>query len=435
MFPIKVLLFWNILTILLFIFSPFEWPIAIENYILLLIFLGICLFFLRLGYLVGLKNSFKLNYKPPTNLLSKWFTISLLLKLVWTLPSYCDRLGLDLLDFKAMFLRLAIGFTNFGESYAYRSMIVFEKTGLLMFITKQILYAITSLTIPLGIILWSKLNITKKTIIVAFIIIDVLYWMGIGTNVGVVNNFLTIFFMIALTHPKLTDFSKLKLKYKIYIGSILFLILSLFSLNISQRHDYNTNGKYDLYEIKIGKVRINKDCLLFNITNPSLHGTIISTSTYLNQGYYHLALAFDEKFEWTYGLGNNYTMLGISKKIAGENLMPRTYISKLEKKGVDPFVNWHSAYLWFANDLTFFGVPVLIFFIGLLFAVSWKSTIKLNDPFAPVIFIFCLVEIFFLCANNQVLSFSFYPFHILLLLWILVRFKYAKKSISPDISC
>jgi hypothetical protein len=117
----------------------------------------------------------------------------------------------------------------------------------------------------------------------------------------------------------------------------------------------------------------------------------------------------------------------------GENLMRKTYIGKLEKKGVDPFENWHSAYLWFANDFTFFGVPIVLFFIGLLFSVSWKSTLKLNDPFAPIIFIFCLIEIFYLCANNHLFSFSFYSFHILVLLWILSRYKYAKRTIPPAI--
>ena len=147
-------------------------------------------------------------------------------------------------------------------------------------------------------------------------------------------------------------------------------------------------------------------------------------------------MAFDEDFNWTYGIGNNYTTLGIAPKIVGEYLMPKTYIGKLEKRGVDPFISWHSAYLWFANDFTFFGVPIVLFFLGLLFSLSWKSTLNLNDPFAPVIFIFCLLEIFFLCANNQVFSFSFYTFHTILFLWIINGLIYGKKrTISSDINC
>jgi hypothetical protein len=334
-----------------------------------------------------------------------------------------------------MFIRLTLGYSNFAESYAFRFMNDPPKQALIYFLLKQFLIAISSIVIPLGLLFWEKINIAKKITIVFFILFDLFYWIGIGTNVGVVNNFITVLFILAVKYPLILNFKNLPVKFKFYILIIPVLILLLFSTNITQRFESNYKGVYNIYNTTLSGAKINKEKLILQLTPTPLHNTLIFTSSYLNQGYYHTAMAFDEKFDFTYGLGNNFTMLGISSKIVGENLLPKTYVGKLVKRGIDPEVNWHSAYLWFANDFTFFGVPIILSIFGFLLAFFWRLTLYQNDPFAPMIFLYCAFEIFFLCGNNVIFSFSFYTFHFLLLFWVLNRFYYAKtRTISQDIS-
>jgi len=107
----------------------------------------------------------------------------------------------------------------------------------------------------------------------------------------------------------------------------------------------------------------------------------------------------------------------------GYNPMPNTYLSLLENYGIDSHVNWHTIYVWLANDFTFIGVPIIIYLIGLMFARTWCDSVKGDNDTAIPLFTLFLVMVFYFFANNQVLSFSFMPFVVWWLLYRLSRIK------------
>ena len=94
---------------------------------------------------------------------------------------------------------------------------------------------------------------------------------------------------------------------------------------------------------------------------------------------------------------------------------------RLHRQGIDEFGVWHSAYTWFASDVSFYRVPLLLFFLGFLFGFSWTQGLK-GDFLSRVVFIMFGNILLFLWANNTYLSSVFYAFMVFVPFWISTRF-------------
>ena len=64
--------------------------------------------------------------------------------------------------------------------------------------------------------------------------------------------------------------------------------------------------------------------------------------------------------------------------------------------------NWHSMYTWFANDLSFYGVIIVMLLFGFFFQKAIHDAVELDNPYAKVmVYLFFLMAIFVPC-NNQI---------------------------------
>lgn len=414
-FPIKILASFNLITLVLFLIAPFEWNLNSNEIILLLLLVILSIGSLCLGYNQGFK--FKINKDPYINIKAlKWFKYSVIIKLVWLIPIYTSQLNLDLFDVNGLVTNIALGLTDFGEGYRNRlelqQLYVEQKLNLVIFILNRILIAVQYMVIPLGIVLWKELSKIYKFLLISFIIVDVLFWLGIGTNIGIITNILTVFFLFVGTARNV-----IKNKRRVAIGSLIGIIsvLTVFIILVSSR----TSSNRYIYTAEQGKSSINRQSPILEIFPDNTHSFLLSFFSYLTQGYQHTALSFKYNFETCYGLGNNWTTLGLSPHFTNDNLYYKTYIWKLKKEGIDPYINWHSAYTWFANDVSFFLVPLVTFLWGFLLNIFWTRTLVLNNPLAPALFCLVMIEVFFFFANNYILSFHFFTFNILFLFFIL----------------
>ena len=142
--------------------------------------------------------------------------------------------------------------------------------------------------------------------------------------------------------------------------------------------------------------------------------------SYLCQGYYHTALAFDLEFESTWLLGSNPALLSLGS-LLGLDMWERTYMHRLEAAaGVDQFGSWHSAYTWYACDVSFYGVPGVLFLLAYLFGFSWAKSAQ-GDFLSKIMFVMLGNMLLYLFANNTYLSTVFYSFMFLVPFWIVTR--------------
>ena len=111
------------------------------------------------------------------------------------------------------------------------------------------------------------------------------------------------------------------------------------------------------------------------------------------------------------------------QEATGADLFQLTYQARLEQFDWDPLVNWHSFYVWIANDVGIVGIFAVLFLMGFFFyQVAWDA-IELESDIAIVLFCLFAIMFFYLPANNQILSYptTFMAFWVLFIAWRLTR--------------
>lgn len=121
---------------------------------------------------------------------------------------------------------------------------------------------------------------------------------------------------------------------------------------------------------------------------------------YLSQGYFGMSLAMTKDFSSTYGIGNSPLLLYRSKRVLGEDFEKRAYVNKIADKW-DPQGKWSTAMTWWANDVSFYGVPFVFALLGVLTACCWREATEQHKDAAAIVFVLCMFLFFYLPANNQ----------------------------------
>ncbi|AGK56311.1 hypothetical protein HYPDE_23123 [Hyphomicrobium denitrificans 1NES1] len=123
-------------------------------------------------------------------------------------------------------------------------------------------------------------------------------------------------------------------------------------------------------------------------------------TSYLSQGYYGMALAMTQDFSSTYGLGHSPLLLYYSRHFLGEDFANRAYVNKIADRW-DPKGKWSTAMTWWANDVSFYGVPFVFALLGMLTACCWREATEQQRDAAAILFVLCMFLFFYLPANNQ----------------------------------
>ena len=149
----------------------------------------------------------------------------------------------------------------------------------------------------------------------------------------------------------------------------------------------------------------------------------VSFSSYFTQGYYGMSLAMELPWQPMYGVGNSMFLVDLISDHFTD-IDPYTYQVRMEPMGWDSDIQWHSMYTWLANDVSFYGVVIVMLLIGIVFGAMFKDAITSGNPFAKMgIFYFMLMLIFIPC-NNQLgqRADTLFSFILIILLWILSHY-------------
>ncbi len=152
-----------------------------------------------------------------------------------------------------------------------------------------------------------------------------------------------------------------------------------------------------------------------------------SVTNYLTQGYYGMSLSLDEEFTTTYGIGNSQFLRSNFKSIFGIDVKDRTYQHKITDQWHED-QKWHSFYSYIANDVSFYGVILVMLLLGIFFGLICKD-VMLNDSLIGKLLLMLFVILFmYMPANNQVFTSmaTFMAFFELSFLWLLSKIKWKK---------
>lgn len=416
-FPVIFSLFFLIVSLIMFAISPWEWVVNNKLYFYILNLLYI--FGLFFGYILGI-SKYKIRSRTAIFSLYKFLNISLYLNLFLIYPKFLFRLKVPSLSISDFFTNIAVGISDPALAYATKHLSEFNDfltlsnpITLIYFISLPLQY----LAIPLGVFYWKQLSISKKVIFLLIVISDILSYVMIGTNKGIFDYIILLPVILMVKNPdylSLRSFLKTRnLKYFL----ILFLILSL---GIGYFVEGNKGRKNDNFGYDFSTMKfVNRDSFILQILPGFLEDSYIALDSYLTSGYYAMGLALEIDHKFTYGAGHNAFFISLGEKVLGTDAIQNiSYQKRIEQEfGLSSTTKWHTFYVWMANDLSFLGVAVFLFFFGYFFAQIWLDALNFFNPFAIILLPLFFTVILYLTANNQVLgnqggSFIFWTYFI-----------------------
>lgn len=392
--PIKILLVFLIFTEVLFFVGPIKYDIR-NPLIMVLCFvvLNLSLFW---GYKFGVKHSRCTTYHIKENSVKVLLAIGLFLNIE------CMNVTWATHGMSFSFENLLFAIINPGDAYSGEATAPVNTNVITGIFLTPIRWAV----IPLGVYYWKRLSKLFKFLVILTSLVYLFTWLGIGTRKGLMDIILLFYFCVIAMNSSFLSDPSLNRKLKLYAFSALILFLFFFIYSNASR-----SGLSDLNEIS---QMLNRDHREFYVKHcsPNTLAALSEITNYLCQGYYALNLSLSEIgiIPPTIG-GSSMAMWNYLDRFFGFNPMPNTYMSILDSfYGIDTYVNWHTIYLWIANDVTFIFVPLVIFLIGLYFGRVWKDSLNGINPWAYPVLGFMAIMVFYFFANNQVLSFSLEAF-------------------------
>lgn len=401
-FPLKALLGFLVFTEILLFLGPIDY--SLQSPILLIIYLIILNVAFYWGYRRGVSHYRPSQYHFRLSTVHFLIIVGFILN-VFRLFELWSRRGLSV-----SLSTIVLAIINPGEVYYAESMDAVTSS-----LITTLLSPITWAVLPIGLYKWKNLNFLYRLIIILTIIVQIVTWLGIGTRKGLLDLILIISFVSYSNYYR--EFGSARIRKRTIIGILIAVVAFVFYFIISNLSRYGLSAS-EINQFEIGhKIRpFYEDAPYWLLV------TLNNIEGYLCQGYYALSIALSEGIIVPTFLGISWFTMVIASKF-GYNPMPNTYLSLLEKYGIDSHVKWHTIYVWLANDFTFIGVPIIIYLIGLMFARTWCDSVKGDNDTAIPLFTLLLVMVFYFFANNQVLSFSFVPFVVWWLLYRLSRIK------------
>ena len=406
--PIYIIAGFNFFTLIMYLISPFSSDQ--QDFLVCALFIFVNIIAMIFGYLLGessgkkaVSRSLVLNALPVRKIffyLSTFYTLTFIIK-------YAYLLKFQIFDVGGMIEHLLVGISN-------------PKLGYLLSIdeTRQakiswLLYFITSIFngvyFIVGFILWKGMSRLQGLVFSLFLCLEIFYWLGRGTNFGIIS----LVFSYILANVVVS-----KGKFNVSHSAKYILLLSVGLISFSMTMYSRSEGAVDNYQIfSLPWGDVDEASLLFDVVPEYLHTTMLTIFSYLVQGYYSTAVAFKLDFSPSWFGGWNPSIQSIYA-IFGFDFTNNTYIQRLEAYGIDPRINWHSSYTWFANDVSFYGVPLVMFFWGYFIGYSWVKSVAIeNDIFSKLVFMLFSMSALLFFANNNFIAYHFYSFIFIFPYW------------------
>lgn len=426
MLPMKIVQIYLCSTIILYILGPFEWPT--HNSLLFYTFLFMVQFALFFGYKTSMNNVKQFNAKVKNNKrFLRLLKIMIVINLIFIILNATRYTGLSSISFQGLFEKVQYGLLNPFQQYQAK----FDTAnfgGKILTYSSTLLAPLLWSTLPLSLLYFKKLNILFKLLTIFALLGEAFRWIGTGTNKGVFD-LLIICAVVALIMRMQNTYTVSLLNFKkkrkrrgiLYFSLLIILGTTYFSNAIGSR----VNENWYNISMSTGRVPIEFNSFLMNLCPAFLQPTMIYLASYVCQGYYALSMALTLPWTPMFGVGNSMFLMDKFSTLYGANLYQYTYQSKLQIYGWDQFVNWHSIYVWLANDIHFIGVIPLMFVLGFFFAEITKDAVIQKQRIASVILCLLFIMFFYFPANNQVLSYpsTFMAFWVLSILWVYQRLK------------
>lgn len=416
-FPIVFFELFLLMTVAVFAFGPWGWPVA--NPFELYAFLFVNQFALLIGYVGAVRGRLPSPFRLPI-VVHQLVWLSVSITLVILIPATIHQTGGD--------INVARALTDPGRAYgATRAAAAVAATTRAVYIP-IILSPLVWPLLPLTVVFWSRFSVLLRSFAVVGILGGAFIFLLIGTNKGLVDIMILMPWLLVIRSKDPSRLLEAKRVFLFFLSLVLALAVFLpyFAINIAGRG----NGKSSTENMNLGGGTFIRPTpfQVLGLDGPvaQVYGLgYTALAAYVGQGYYGLSLAMQEPFVWTYGVGHSRILTWIAEKALGEQyaIEDTTYPARVGRDfGWDSKIKWSTLYAWIAGDVTLLGVPVVVFLFGRLLGLTWLDALGRN-PVAPVLFCLTCITVYYTSANSQVFQSpdTVFVFYFYLLWWIQSR--------------
>lgn len=368
---------------------------------------GFVLFFALLGSIISYKNMTFGSSLLPSSFLSDLY-------IGFVEPAKA----------RAIYAENINNMANFGNPYI---------SALLLFLSP-----FKYMLLPSLVYLWPRLTFKYK--LGGILICTIPLLGGVIASISAINFSYVFIVLVALL---VVIFQQNTIKsVKFELGKRLVILSFLFGIVIFSFYQfYAVKSEANLYQLTFENVEVTRfDYLESNgITfkrNSNDDRTLLydfyeKLTVYLAQGYKGMSISLDYPFDSTFGVGHSVFLQRVFEDYLGFNVREHTYQRKITDLW-DENVYWHSAYSYFANDVSFSGVIFVMFLLGYSFSLVIYRIVKYNDIISKLLLPLFAIMFLYLSANNQIFSFLEYmiPFWVLIFIMSINQNNIIIKKIS-----
>ncbi len=401
--PLLLVELYLAVTLVLYQFGPYPWPTKQPKLFWLLILLYHAAFIL--GYFFCMRSRYV--ERETINLeqfMLKCVKLLLIVNIFISLVVITRAFSLTSISISDIFERFLYGIQEPAESYRLKIQLADNAAygGKLMTVFLLISSFVPALAIPMGLIYFKKIGLAFQLLFVVNVGLEIIHYVGIGTNIGIFNLCITFIVILGLKLLQFLYHKKID-KNKLLIGIVaLFVLLLLFLFFFNNTIGTRLEGDAWL-RWPVGGIYPTVDCELYRFVPEGLYKPIAMLTMYITQGYYAMSMALELPWIPMFGTGSEMFLQGYIDEYI--NISQYSYAERLVEFGWHPTVNWHSLYVWVANDLSFFGVALFMLVLGYFFAYFYRSSLKSKNSLSMVIFISLCTMVLFIPANNQIFGF------------------------------
>lgn len=413
--PILTVEVYLTLTVCAFAFGPWPWPINNPFELYLYVFAAQLALFI--GYYSHGTRTGR-GYSGRWNA-ARLFSVSLIFNVIFILPKLYVALGMDGFTLSAILSSIYEGLSDPGTAYVAKMNRLMAGTTYSTYMKVYVVVEpILWVGIPIGFARWRLLSSSQQLVLGIVVLGDIASWLAIGTTKGIADMAIILAVTLVTSNNLRRLFSRKTFKHLVFASCCVFLALAYFGYAQYSRMVSKTHIPYD----RDARIALDTDSIFVEALPQTFTGLTAHGFSYFCQGYYGLSLAMQEPFEWTYGIGHSLYLTGIAKQF-GFDVTEKTYPAQAERHGWGRLNRWHTAYTWFASDVTFPGTLILLACLGRLFAATWADVRLGQNPFALPLFVLIVMMMLYLNANNQVLSMftTVSAFYTLLVCWASTR--------------
>ena len=432
--PVKIIVAFNIFTLLLFVFSPWDYYRETLPSVITLVLFSQIMFYIGYRFIINKSDTLECgSAKKSTEVNLKLYYAWLAIGLCLSIPDFFYNTRIFSMSLSEVIGRIRIGFTNSFENYS--NTLSYEQSGSfiesLFIALNSFLFFFKFSILPMTVLYWKKIGKTPKLICFFVETLEILKYIIKGMNKGLFDFVIILLACLIVTilsnnlknRPGLSKERRNIGKVLILVACLGSVVIYMFVMNAISRSQSATISYYSTS----ARIYADENDYFLNILPDFLKRGYLSLNMYLTEGYNGLSYALNLPYEFNFGIGHNRFLISNAEEYLGSNVWYTTYMVRIsEQYPWDSWVNWHSLYTWIANDIPFPFVPFVFFLLGMFFASAWRDAIKYRNPYAFIIVVLLFIELFYTSANNQLaaLSYTIIAFYISLVMWIITKKKY-----------